>query len=74
MNYGNIGTSGRLDFTVVGAAVNEAARIESLTKTLGTPILVSAVLARNLPGELLSLGLHALRGVEHDVEVFTLRD
>lgn len=74
VTYGNIGTSGRLDFTVVGPAVNEAARIEGLTKTLGAPILVSASLARSLPGELVSLGRHALRGVEHDVELFTLRD
>ena len=74
VTYGNIGTSGRLDFTVIGPAVNEAARIEDLTKDLGTPILLSADLARNLPGELVSLGRHVLRGVGHDVEVFTLQD
>jgi class 3 adenylate cyclase len=40
--YGNIGTPSRLEFTVIGAAANEAARIESLCKTLECALLVSA--------------------------------
>src|SRR6185503_13812250 len=48
--YGNIGTPSRLEFTVIGAAANEAARIESLCKTLDAPLLVSGPVARHLAG------------------------
>jgi class 3 adenylate cyclase/uncharacterized protein (DUF427 family) len=70
--YGNIGTTGRLDFTAIGAAVNETSRIEGLSKTLGVPVLLSAEFARLYPGELVSLGEHALRGVRKPRELFTL--
>ena len=40
--YGNVGTDERLDFTVIGRAVNEAARLQGLTKQLGHPVLASA--------------------------------
>jgi adenylate cyclase len=71
--YGNVGAKGRLDFTVIGAAVNETCRIESLCKKLGTPLLVSASVAAELGNaELVSLGAHALQGVEHPLELFTL--
>jgi len=69
--YGNIGTPTRLEFTVIGAAANEAARIESLCKVLDAPLLVSAPVARHLAG-CRSLGRHALRGVGEPIEVFTL--
>jgi adenylate cyclase len=64
--YGNVGTPERLDFTMIGPAVNEAARMEKLTKLLGCSILVSdsfqAALAdsRNL---LQPAGVHALSGL-----------
>ena len=39
--FGNVGTADRLSFGVVGSAVSETARMETLTKTIGRPILVS---------------------------------
>lgn len=69
--YGNIGTPTRIEFTVIGAAANEAARIESLCKTLDATLLISEQVARHLPGPFRSLGRHKLRGVGEPVEVFT---
>lgn len=75
VQYGNVGTDARLDFTVIGPAVNEAARIEVLCKELGYPLLVSdafAAAADDSRGHLVSLGLHRLRGVRDQTELFTL--
>ena len=70
--YGNIGASDRLDFTVIGAAVNETCRVESLTKRLGANLLLTAAFAAQLPSrELRSLGVHDLKGVATPLEVFT---
>ena len=69
--YGNIGTASRLEFTVIGAAANEAARIEALCKTLDVPFVLSGRVAAHIPG-CRSLGRHSLRGVSEPVEVFTL--
>jgi len=69
--YGNIGTPTRIEFTVIGAAANEAARIEGLCKTLKVAVAVSENVARHLPAGLRSLGRHALRGVGVPVEIFT---
>ena len=60
------------DIEVVGAAANEAARIEALCKTLDVDLLVSGLVARALPGQLRSLGGHTLRGVGDKMELFTL--
>ena len=68
--YGNIGTSQRLDFTVIGPAVNLTARLESLTATLGEPILVSAEIAKALGSGAQSVGRHALKGMAAPVEAF----
>jgi adenylate cyclase len=72
VTFGNIGTEDRLDFTVIGPAVNRAARLESLTKELGVPILASAEFNDVSTIPLKSLGRHMLRGVPQPVEVFTL--
>jgi adenylate cyclase len=70
--HGNIGVPERLEFTVVGAAANEAARLEGLCKTLGEGLLISGAFRRCFPGRLVSLGRHTLRGVAETQEVFTL--
>ncbi|HSA88434.1 MAG TPA: adenylate/guanylate cyclase domain-containing protein [Burkholderiales bacterium] len=72
LTYGNVGTPTRIEFTVVGAAANEAARIESLCKDLAVDLVVSERVARALPGEFRSLGSHTLRGVGDKMELFTV--
>ena len=72
--YGNIGASDRLDFTVIGPAVNEASRIQALCKSLDRSILISSTLQAAAGGAhgLESLGRHALRGVREPQELFGL--
>ena len=74
--YGNIGSVERLDFTVVGPAVNETSRIASMCRSVDRPILISSTFADALPNEertnLVSVGRFALRGVGHAKELFTL--
>jgi adenylate cyclase len=75
VQYGNVGTDTRLDFTVIGPAVNEAARIEVLCKELGQPLLVSEAFARAATASrahLVSLGRYRLRGVRDETELFGL--
>jgi adenylate cyclase len=68
--YGNIGTAKRLDFTVIGPAVNLAARIESLTRSLGAPLLLSAEFVAASGIAAVSRGRHQVKGIEAPVEVF----
>lgn len=71
--FGNIGAGPRLDFTVIGAAVNTASRVESATKGLGVDLLMTADFAApGLDVPVVSKGLHALKGVAQPVELFTL--
>ena len=72
--YGNIGASDRLDFTVIGPAVNEASRIQSLCRSLDRKILISSTFQEAAGSQLglESLGLHALRGVREPQELFGL--
>ena len=72
--YGNIGVPARLEFTVIGSAVNEAARLEGLCRELGHSIVISSAFPRCFPDEMVSLGHHRLRGIREPQEVFTLKD
>lgn len=68
--YGNVGAPDRLDFTVMGPAVNRCARLESLSKVLGRNILFSADFARLIDLPVESLGKHAMKGIAGAQEVF----
>ena len=74
--YGNIGSIDRLDFTVVGPAVNETSRIASMCRSVDRPVLVSSAFATSLSAReragLVSVGRFALRGVGRAQELFTL--
>jgi adenylate cyclase len=74
--YGNIGSRERLDFTVIGPAVNEVARIAAMCRSADRDVLLSANFAAasiaagaRTP---VSVGRYALRGVERPQELFTL--
>jgi adenylate cyclase len=70
--YGNIGGHRRLDFTVIGAAVNEVCRVEGMCKQVGAELLLTAPVADILGREgLVSLGVYALKGVAEPREIFT---
>jgi adenylate cyclase len=68
--YGNIGAADRLDFTVIGPAVNLVSRIESVAKTLNVPIIVSDDFANAYGKPLHPLGRHALRGLATPHDLF----
>ena len=72
--YGNIGSTDRLDFTVVGPAVNEVSRIAAMCRSADQLMLVSAAFADvdDNRSRLLSVGRYALRGVGRPQELFTL--
>ncbi len=71
--YGNIGTTQRLQFTVVGRAVNQVARLEGLTKELSHLVLASAGFAKSTVGPWKELGEFQLRGIGGDTTVYAPR-
>jgi adenylate cyclase len=72
--YGNIGAANRLDFTVIGPAVNEASRMEAMCEPLGCSVVMSQTIADASPSPVRSLGRHTLRGLSEPRELFTLAE
>jgi adenylate cyclase len=74
--YGNIGSEDRLDFTVVGPAVNEVSRIASMCRSVERELLMSSAFRSGLDAAgrnyLVSTGRFALRGINRAQELYTL--
>src|SRR5471032_60910 len=72
--FGNIGASKRLDFTVIGPAVNYTARLEKLCVPLERQVLISQAIATLLPeGETVPLGHHAMKDIDRPQAVFGIK-
>lgn len=72
VTYGNIGAPDRLDFTVIGSAVNLVTRLERRCAELEQPLMASAEFASPCGSKLVSIGHHHLRGISRPQELFVL--
>lgn len=72
--YGNVGTDKRLDFTVIGPAVNQVTRLEGLCKRLNQSVIASAQFAATCPVTLAPLGTHEFAGLDEGLAAYTLAD
>jgi len=72
VTYGNIGSPSRLDFTVVGSAVNIASRVQDLCKRVGEPILITSEIFKHQSSGFVSQGAYNIRGVIKPIEVFAV--
>ena len=72
VDYGNVGAPDRLDFTVIGPAVNHAAHMASECRRIAKPVLTSAAFAEVVPRRLTEIGTHRLKGVAEPQTLFTL--
>ena len=70
VTYGNIGAPARLDFTIIGSAVNLAARVESLCGRLGVSVLGTEAFASRANAGWTKQGEHSVKGVDEPVEVY----
>jgi len=72
--YGNIGAPARLEFSVVGEAANEVARLEGMTKKLGFATLLSESVARRVDLPTIDLGQHEIAGSDAMLQVYGVED
>lgn len=72
--YGNIGSTERLDFTVIGEAVNLTSRIAGMCGELGKAVLASANLANQIPVRWEELGEHKLKGIGSPQKIFAISE
>ena len=70
VTYGNIGSADRLDFTVIGPAVNLVSRAEAVAKSLSLPLVITDDFATVYGRELSSIGQHRFRGLDKEHELF----
>jgi adenylate cyclase len=70
--YGNVGAKNRLDFTVIGDAVNRVARIESVAREAPSGIVMSAEFVRHVSAPTDALGRFSLKGYDEPIDVFTV--
>lgn len=70
--FGNMGAPGRLDFTVIGKAVNEVSRVEALCKELERALLITEPVAQFLDCDLENVGTHQLRGIKSKMTLYSI--